>query len=148
VDQPPVQPSEYEPTVEDLNEIAQFIRQRSLQEAQAAGMMQSNRAHGVTIRVSLPKDMVPAVRDDTRKAVTGWLEEHSPDRFMDMASQLAWLAYNLASEAVDNVHTHQPHRPGSHRVRSAWRALVSAARLWETHPDFKPLWAKDEDAQT
>jgi hypothetical protein len=141
VDQPPAQPAEYEPTVEDLREIAEFIRERALGEARASGVMQSMREHGVTIRVDLPKEMVPAARDDAQQQVTDWLDEHSPDRFTDMASKLAWLAYNLSNDAVDNLFT----SPGSHRVRSAWRALTASARLWEKHPAFKPLWAKEDD---
>lgn len=141
---------EYTPTVDDLREVADFIRRRGLDEAQGAGVMQSNRDHGVTIRIDVPKNNgSQSHRDETRQTVTNWLDEHSPDRFMYMAHQLACLADRLADTGVDYVYDLQQ-RPAlsPYRVQAVWSSLTGAARLWDQHPDFKPLWAKDEDAES
>jgi len=134
--------AEYMPTEDDLRDIADFICRRSLDEAGQAGMMQSNRDHGVTIRVDVPKDGHTAeYRDQTRELVTRWLDEHSPDRFLAMSYQLSELANRLADAGYD---CRQHPTLSTHRVQAVWRTLTKAAHLWEQHPDFKPLWTKED----
>lgn len=129
------------PTIADLREIAEFIRQRSLDEAGAAGRMGFYRENGVTIQVCIPKGKFPEDSLDGHRAnATAWLEEHSPDRFMDMAGTLAHMADGLAEAVAEAQDVYGPYP-----ARAAWRRLTRAARLWETHPDFNPAWAKKEE---
>lgn len=137
--------TDYTPTPEDLREIAEFLHRRSRDEAGAAGMMASYQKAGVTIEANIPTDAfasshVKTVRQDT----AGWVEQHSPDRFMELTGRLASLGDALASAGVNAISDtmHQPH-VGSHRQQSIWRALLEASRLWHDHPDFKPLWAEE-----
>jgi hypothetical protein len=138
---------EYTPTREDLRAVVDFLRKRSLDEAGAAGSMDFYRENGVTVRVTIPKAaFANGTHDGHRKKYVGWMDEHSPDRFVDMAHQLANLADALASAGVDATYDSRgPDPVGAYRARAAWRALTKAARLWDKHPDLLPLWAKGED---
>ena len=148
----PDQPSEsdaadYTPTADDLRKIVEFLRQRSMNEAGAAGMMDFYRENGVTIQVRIPKGVfADGTLDGHRQKVAGWLDEHSPTRFTDMAHQMANLADALADAGIDAVHASRTDSIFSpYRVRSVWRALTRAARLWHEHPDFLPLWEDTDD---
>ncbi|NUS25066.1 MAG: hypothetical protein HOV92_12700 [Streptomyces sp.] len=149
-DQPPPDSdaADYTPTTDDLRQIAEFLRQRSLNEAGAAGLMDFYQQNGVTIQVRIPKGaFADGTLDGHRQKVLGWLDEHSPTRFTDTAHQLANLADALADAGADAVHASRSDPIFSpYRVRAVWRALTSAARLWSEHPDFLPLWedAKDD----
>ncbi|MGW2725628.1 hypothetical protein, partial [Streptomyces sp. NPDC001492] len=127
--------------------IAEFIRARAMDEAGAAGRMQYFQQNGGTIQPRIPKSgSLAADSAGQRAKVKGWLEEHTPDRFMAMASELAHMADGLAEaqagiSAVSDVHA-------KYSARAAWRRVTRAARLWEAHPDFDPAWAKDEDAES
>lgn len=132
------------PTLADLRAIAEFIRERSLDEAGAAGRMQYFQQNGGTIQPRIPKGgSLAADSAGQRAKVKGWLAEHSPDRFMVMASELAHMADGLADAqaSISDVHA-------KYGARAAWRRLTRAARLWESHPDFNPAWAKEEDAES
>lgn len=129
------------PTIADLREIAEFIRQRSLDEASAAGRMGFYRQNGVTIQVRIPKGKLTESLDEHRANVTGWLDEHGPNRFMGMAGTLAHMADGLAEAVLEARDIYGPYP-----ARAAWRRLTRAARLWETHPDFNPAWATKEEA--
>lgn len=129
------------PTIADLREIAEFIRQRSLNEAGAAGQMGFYWQNGVTVQVHIPKGkFTEDSLDGHRASVTGWLEEHSPDRFMAMAGTLAHMADGLAEAVLEARDAYGPYP-----ARAAWRRMTRAARLWETHPDFNPAWATKEE---
>lgn len=139
MDQPADQPStdDYTPTAEGLREIAQFLRRRSLDEAGAAGVMDYYRQNGCTIKVSIPKDKFAwADQESHRETITGWVEEHSPTRFTDMAHELANMADALAGEGAAALHDYRSPGVSPHQARSAWRTLTRAARLWESHPEF------------
>lgn len=116
-----------------------------MDEAQAAGRMEFYRNNGVTIQPKIPKDAFPGTDLTQHRAnVKGWLEGHSADRFLDMASELASMADALA-DAIHDV----PEMFAPYRARMMWRRLTGAAhRLWDTHPDFDPAWAKEEQADT
>lgn len=126
------------PTIADLRAIAEFIRIRSLDEAGAAGRMGFYRQSGVTLQVRLPKDM-PGDPAWHRANVREWLDGHPPDRFMNMANEMAHMADGLA-DVLNDV----PEMLAPYRARALWRRLARAARLWESHPDFNPAWAEQE----
>ena len=133
------------PSRDDLRQIAEFLRARSLDEAGAAGSMDYFGQNGVTIQGRFPKRFTtngatPAPGD--RAKVAAWLENHGPGRFMDMAHQLANLADGLADALFD-----VPEVFVAYRARTMWRALTGAARLWESHDDFDPAWAKEESGE-
>lgn len=145
---PPENPAAPAPSVSDLREIAEFLRARSLDEARTAGAMDFYRERGATIQVRLPKQGAPGSGvglsgdpAEHRAKYKGWMDEHSPDRFVDMAHVLADLADSLADRVADAGSA-----LGDYPARAAWRRLTSAARLWETHPDFLPVWAKQNEA--
>ncbi len=143
----PASTPDYMPSVEDLRAVADFLRARSLDEFGAAGVMQSNKSHGAQVRVHVAKGSLAASSvEPVRKEVADWLDEHSPDRFAQISHQLANLAEGLAKAGIQSVHD-QERTPycGDWRVQSAWQVLTSAVRLWSTHPDFNPLWAKPLD---
>lgn len=146
MDQPADQAADadYTPTPEDLREIVAFLRARSLDEAGQAGMMTSFRNSGVTIQVNIPSDAFPdAYTDVVRQQAKSWLEEHSPDRFVNLAGRLAQLSDSLANAGLDAIsHTMTNPHIGAFRQQSVWRVLTQAAQLWIMHPDFKPLWAE------
>jgi len=128
-------------TIDDLRQIAEFIRQRSLEEAGAAGRMGFYQQQGATIQVQIPEDgTLGHALDEHQANITGWLEEHSPARFMDMAGTLAHMADGLAEAVTEARDVYGPYP-----ARAAWRRLARAARLWETHPDFNPAWATHEE---
>ncbi|MFG2276707.1 hypothetical protein ACGFNY_43985 [Streptomyces chartreusis] len=131
--------TDHTPTIADLRAIAAFIRARATDEAEAAGRMRFYRDNGVTIQPRIPKDAFLLGLAQHRANVTGWLEGHSPDRFMDMASELA----SMAEAFADTLHD-VPEMFASYRAGRMWRRLTGAARLWDTHPDFDPAWAKEE----
>ena len=137
---------EYTPTKEELREIADFIQKRSEDEAREAGRMQYFREVGITVQVQMPAKefSTPARQDEARKKVEEWLAEHSPDRFSDLAYRVASLSEAVASAGISAVYERQesPDR-GPHRIQTAWFFLVRAARLWEQHPEFKPLWVEE-----
>lgn len=137
--------TDYTPTPEDLREVAEFLRQRSLDEARAAGRMDSYRNAGVTLQVNIPSSaFVPSRTEEVRENAEAWLEQHSPDRFMELTGRLASLGDALASAGVDAISdTSYRLHMGAYRQQSIWWSLTRAARLWDTHPDFKPLWAED-----
>lgn len=137
---------EYTPTDEDLREIADFLRRRSLDEAGASGMMSFFQGAGVTVSVNIPKGTFTEASVSTERAkYQAWMDEHSPDRFTNMAHQLAGLADALAdaTSTAANANSYAPVR--DYHMNRAWRAMTSAARLWRQHADFNPLWAKDEE---
>lgn len=136
------------PSVSDLREIAKFLRARSLNEAGAAGVMDFYRESGVTVQVRLPERDAAGgglIGDPSehRAKYTAWMDEHSPDLFVDMAHVLASLADTLA-DCVANAGNGSS-EIGAYSARAAWRQLTAAARLWEQHPDFFPAWAKQDD---
>lgn len=136
--------TDYTPTPEDLREIAEFLRQRSLDEASAAGRMDSYRNAGVTLQVNIPSSaFVSSHTEEVRGDAEAWLEQHSPDRFVDLASRLASLGDALASAGANAISdtAYRPHI-GAYRQQSIWWSLTQAAQLWVEHPDFKPLWAE------
>lgn len=137
----------FTPTVADLRAVAEFIRNRSLDEAGAAGRMTYFEQIGGTLQPRIPKSGSLAADSARQRAkAKKWLEEHSPDRFMAMASELAHMADGLAEaqasiSAASDVHA-------KYSARAAWRRVTRAARLWESHPDFDPAWARDEDGES
>ncbi|MFE0207029.1 hypothetical protein [Streptomyces sp. NPDC058985] len=140
----PAPTPDYTPNVEDLRAVAAFLRARSLDEAGAAGVMQSNKSHGAQVRVHVAKGSLAASSvEPVRKEVADWLDEHSPERFMQLSHELANLAEGLANAGVEFIYDQErmPQR-GDWRVDSVWRVLTSGVRLWSNHPDFNPLWAK------
>ncbi|WP_330328213.1 hypothetical protein [Streptomyces pseudovenezuelae] len=140
---------DYTPTIEELREIAEFFRQRSLDEARAEGTMDFYRQKGVTVQVQIPDGkFAEGTSDQHRQAVEGWLEDHSPSRFSAMANELFTVAYALANAGIDAFYDTQRHpQLGPHRQQSIWHSLTKAVGLWQGHPDFNPLWAKNEDAE-
>lgn len=147
MDQPADQAADtdYTPTAEDLREIVEFLRARSLDEAGQAGMMTSFRQSGVSIRVDIPNDVFAGSYEDVvRQKAEGWLEEHSPDRFTALSVGLAQLADALSSAGMGAISrtTANPYL-GGYEQQGVWRSLTQAARLWDLHPDFKPLWAEE-----
>lgn len=132
------------PTIDDLREIADFIRQRSLDEAGAAGVMDFYRTNGVTIQGEFPKRIAGREPEEAdRVKVAGWIDSHTPDRFVSMVYELAGLADGLAdtlpADGLSEV-------VNAYWARARWRRLTQAARLWQDHPDFQPRWGKDKDA--
>lgn len=137
--------TEYMPTADELREIAEFLRQRSVDEASAAGTMDAFRQAGVTTQVCIPDGAFTASRTQfVQQNATDWMAEHSPDRFVDLAYGLSSLAYALSSAGLDAMSdlAMRPHL-GPYRVQSVWRSLTQAARLWDTHPDFNPAWTAE-----
>jgi hypothetical protein len=136
-------PAEYTPTKQDLRDIAEFFHARSLQEAGAAGMLQHCRDYGVTVGVrtttkGLGADLSDNRRKELKQKTETWLEQHSPERFVDMTNELYHLAYELA---------HSEFGSDSYALRAAWRTLTrTASRMWGDHPDFNPSWAQLEEA--
>ncbi|WP_328545499.1 hypothetical protein [Streptomyces europaeiscabiei] len=139
MDQPADQPGtdDYTPTAEGLREIAQFLRRRSLEEAGEAGVMDYYRQNGVTVRVDIASGKFPeADLDGHRSKVTGWMDEHSPTRFTDVAHELANMADALAEAGVAALYDYRSPGVSAHQARGAWWALTRAARLWDSHPEF------------
>lgn len=129
------------PTIDDLRAIVGFIRARAMDEAQAAGRMEFYRNNGATIQPKIPKDAFPGSDLTQHRAnIEGWLDEHSADRFLDLAGELASMADGLVDLFRDVPETFAPYR-----ARMIWRRLTGAARLWDTHPGFNPAWAKDAE---
>jgi hypothetical protein len=123
------------PSTADLKRITAFIRARSHDEARTTGSMHYFADNGVTLKAGFP----PGFHQDGKSQVAAWLDEHTPDRFMDMTHALA----NLADELT---RTHRAVRDAlaDHQACIMWGSLVQAARLWEGHPDFDPAWSKED----
>lgn len=140
---------DHTPTRDELREIADFLRHRSMDEAGSAGLMDFYQQNGVTVRVNIPKgvfadDSVPGEQAKFKAL----LDEHSLDRFVKMASSLADMATVLAEEASDAANAYG-NIPSSHdyHMGRAWRTLTDAARLWDSHPEFNQLWAKNGESR-
>lgn len=95
--------------------------------------MEHYQQSGVTIQARFPKAYTGG-----REKASKWLDEHTPDRFMDIAHCLAGMAYQLADASADSGAV-----LADYRANTAWRHLTKAARLWDTHPEFDPAWGKD-----
>jgi hypothetical protein len=98
--------------------------------------------------VNIPKDVfAEGSLSGERARYKALLDAHSVDRFAEMASRLFAMAQALADEAFDAADAYK-HLPSSHdyHMRRAWRPLTSAARLWNSHPEFNPLWVKNGES--
>ncbi|MFI2620357.1 hypothetical protein [Streptomyces sp. NPDC018584] len=131
---------DYTPTPSNLRAVAAFLRARSLDEASASGSMKFYRERGVTLGVQIPNDAVATgSAPEHCAAVNAWLDEHSPDRFVKLAHELADMAGTIADLVAGT-----PASERGYNAHHAWRTVTRAARLWETHPDFDLAWAEEE----
>ncbi|GGU11433.1 hypothetical protein [Streptomyces lateritius] len=146
----PTDGHDYVPTEVDLKELTDFVWERTREEAGTAGQMNYFRdSAGMTLAPHFlrPGLVSETARQDGERKGSKWWEEHSPERFVNMAHTV----FNLTLTLADRARVAMARRDLGYEygVRHCWDAMTQAADLWKDHPDFKPSWAEvEEPAET
>lgn len=128
--------TDHHPTRDDLQKLIAFMDARVMEEAGRSGAVAFYTQAGFTFTHRNPR-ITTALRDDAKKVVGGWIEGHTPDQFVTLATALTSMARTTVSLAYAPYEGH-----GQWQMERAWNEITrTVLRVWPDHPDLLPEWS-------